>query len=166
LKIKLLFIPILLSLIGCHKRLATNDSASESANQPITTKVVQNEVDKEDEDLMKGPKKGSPSNSVIIGKIVEITPPDLSQEFPCNEVSCLAKVELMAMSKFGSSFHGQYNEGQVLTVRFVFTLEQTSERFPELNEPLPGLDVNNFFEAELFESEEKGYSVKLYKLMN
>lgn len=166
LKICVYILVIILAATACQKRVVSNETVPGSNNQPIETKVVENEVDKSDEALMKGSKKGSPSNSVIIGRIVEIVAPNPQHDAPCNEVSCRAKVELMAMTKYGASFHGQFSEGEIIEVYFMFTLEETSNRFPELNEPLPGLTENKFFEAELFEAEEEGYSVKLYKLMN
>jgi len=136
-------------------------------NATVNTKLSDEEksVDQMDEERMEAPAQSNPHNSKIIGRVSHIySVADTVLSLPfCNEVDCLADVEILALPFRGKTFHGQFNEGDTLKIQFVFTLESTTTRFPELNEPLPGLSVDDYFEAELFESDNGVYRVQLYE---
>ena len=133
-------------------------------NDPST--VTATNIDKEDEDLMmQDINESSPKNSRVIAKVVAIqnsSPEDIQMNSFCEAHPCMAKIEFMAMTHHGANFHRQYNEGDTIEARFVFTLDATDDIFPELNQPLPGLTKGDFFEAELFESDIGEFSIQIY----
>lgn len=158
--LKPIFIFCLIIITSCKS--ADNASSKDTPNEDIAA----SDLDHDDEQIMKrGPEESSPKNSVVIGKLVEriaSTTQDVEWNDKCSNHPCRGKIELLALSNRGSNFHGQYNEGDTIEVRFVFTLDPTDKIYPELNTPLPGLMVGDFFEAELFERESKDYRIQLY----
>lgn len=135
---------------------------SESASN---TKVESSSVDAEDEELMKkGPEESRPQNSIIIGKVIERIPSsDVDKGWDhCDGHPCRAQIQVLALAKRGSNYHGQFNENDTIEARFIYTLDPTKEIFPELNEPLPGLYTAEYFEAELFENDRGEYRIQGY----
>lgn len=157
----LLGILVVLAFIfcGCNRK---NEAA-------IKSESTTENVDKMDEDrMLDGPQESSPKNSRIIGKVVKVLPNTKADKNlkHCDENPCRALVEVMALPRNGSNYHGQFNESDKIEVQFLFTIEATHQLFPELYKPLVGLTTGDFFEAELFEHEPGQYRVQLYNKKN
>ena len=157
---KISIVIFIVALMACSNR------SNKVANEPSQLKVEIYSIDKEDEDLMKGPlNNSSPKNTKVIAKVVERLSPsqaDIDMNSICENHPCCSKIEFLAITYRGSNFHGQYNEGDTATARFTFTLDATESLFPELNSPLPGLANGDFFEAELFENDRGEYTIQIY----
>ncbi|MBT3964616.1 MAG: hypothetical protein HOE95_10915 [Flavobacteriales bacterium] len=106
------------------------------------------------------------SNSKVQAKLVsKSNMADVAEDSPCSITECIGFFEIQEIIHFGSNFHGQLSEGQLVEAEFEFTLSETSSDFPELNEAMPGLNVGDVFVAELFENFDEGkVSIRLYEL--
>lgn len=162
---RLFFAVILIAVLAsCSNRLNKVTSSIDEPANP--SKIAVTSVDEIDENIMKDAvSQSSPRNTRVIAKIIdriETTDEDVLMNTMCANHPCRASIEFMAMTFHGSNFHGQYNEGDTVIARFVFTLDPTETIFPELNNPLPGLAVGDFFEAELFENDRGEYTIQIY----
>jgi hypothetical protein len=104
-------------------------------------------------------------NSLIKGKILHRYKATNIEVDIYKEHDALADVQILEIQRNGQNYHGQYNEGDTISIFFHFTLDNTKKLFPELNYPLPGLKEKDIFQAELIEkqSEVHGYKVLEYK---
>lgn len=136
---------------------------------PKNTAVIESapakEIKSSDEDDEMGELQAA-SNSKVLAQLVSKSKMDgVSVESPCHATECIGSFEIKAFIQYGANFHGQLEEGQVVQAEFEFTLSETSGAFPELNHPLPGLSVGDYFEAELFENVDNGsFTIRLYEL--
>ena len=78
----------------------------------------------------------------------------------------MGSVYIRKILQKGQNYHGQFSQGDTLSIYFTYTLRDTEKLFPELNKALPGIKVNGIFEAELFEKpdETQKYRIELYAL--
>jgi hypothetical protein len=90
----------------------------------------------------------SPNTFEIAGTIKEILEiePNNSEEI-CAKVACKAKVSLDQIVGYGSGVNVSLSEGQIIEIKFLYTLSNTGNFFPELIPPLDGLDVGDSFKA-------------------
>ena len=144
---------LLITMIGCQKRVASNDTSVASAEAEEMGGAAQLEETR------------------IIGKIINRSIDAdrfVGDLHPCDHAPCEALVEVLSVSQIGSDFHGQFEAGHEIDVHFDFTLEDTEEYFPELNIPLPGLEEGDFFSAPIFTSSTTDspdkYRIKMYEL--
>lgn len=123
-------------------------------------------TEKTDQDISGNNSPAAPTNSHIIGRILDIVPSTgEGSAGPCDIHPCQAKVEVVSIENYGMNYHGQFQVGDIVPVTFVFTLSPTQDILPELNTHLPGLEKDRLFRAELFEKpgEFGNYKVKLYE---
>lgn len=140
----ILFCLVILLGSSCHRRAAEAQPTSETKDIKTTT---------EQPEEMGG--AAGVEETVILGKILERSVDAERFEgdtHPCDSLPCEAKVEIIAIHQLGSDFHGQFEEGEVIEVHFDLTLEATSKIFPELNQPLSGLQEGDFFQAPIRQS--------------
>lgn len=107
-------------------------------------------------------------NSVIKGKVVELTKPntDFPLSSPCRTNPCKARIEILSIENKGQNYHDQFHVSDTLEIDFTYTLSPTRDIFPELNEHLPGLKKGEQLVAELFEhpDTDRPYRIKIYEV--
>ena len=110
-----------------------------------------------------------PGTCRIVGKILAILPDrDPNRQTPCGQVPCRALVRVQRVLGYGAAFQPPLSQGQEIKIYFTFTLSPTGKYFPELTKPLPGLQVNSLFEADITGPPEPGnnqegwFQVKAY----
>jgi hypothetical protein len=153
----LLIISSSLLLYACHKR------ATQATPQTAVPEV--NKVDTFDEMSEEGPEP-----TRILGRLISRFPDQsyAGTQHPCAHEDCVGEIEVLRIAYFGNAYHGQFAEGDIIAVRFKLTLAETTHLYPNLDVTLPGLAVNNIFEADLFLDEnntEMPYSIDLYNLI-
>lgn len=79
---------------------------------------------------------------------IQPAPKDGSEE-PCSTHPCLALVKILSLTGCGSSFTMPLKDGDTVSVRFAFTLDDTSPVFPLLKPVYPGLKPGDIFLARL-----------------
>lgn len=133
-------------------------------NGPVVMESSSSGVDREQEEVMGNVQAAG--NSIVLGRLTSKRMMDgVDQDSPCAAVECMGSFEILSFIQYGANFHGQIEEGQIVEALFDFTLSDTKNAFPELNEPLPGLNVDDYFEAELFEDVDDGsLTIRLYEL--
>jgi len=104
-----------------------------------------------------------PDNCKMIGEVVKVSTERTSNGV-CAENPCVATIKVVEILGYGSGFSTPLNIGQEITINFAFTLSPTNNLFPELNEPLEGLEEGDKFEALVIGSERmgEGKSYKIY----
>jgi len=140
-----------LLVFACNKNVTKSSDAQVASNSGSNEEMGFNE--------------GS-FNSVIVGKVARVIPPDGSLKgHVCESNVCFADVEIMAVVETGQNFHGQIEAGKTIPVWFEYTLITTDQLFPELTEPLPGLQAGDFFQARLYEHPDDSiaYRVNIYE---
>lgn len=113
-----------------------------------------------------------PGTCRIVGKIVAVLPArDPDPQSPCGQAPCRALVRVQRVIGYGVAFEPTLAEGQEIKLYFTFTLMPTEKYFPELTHPLPGLQVNGLFEANITGPPETGnkqqgwFQVKKYNVL-
>ncbi|MFC1493472.1 hypothetical protein ACFL6O_05875 [candidate division KSB1 bacterium] len=102
----------------------------------------------------------SPNHARIVGKIIRIHP-ELSEreDHPSSLVPYMADVRIEELMGTGMAFPGSISEGKTITVKFTFTLSPTKDLFPELKDHLPGLKVNDSFQADMMGTDSRSGGV-------
>ena len=110
-----------------------------------------------------------PGTCRIVGKVLAILPDrDPNRQTPCGQVPCRALVRVQRVLGYGAAFQPPLSQGQEIKIYFTFTLSPTGKYFPELTKPLPGLQVNSLFKADITGPPEPGnnqegwFQVKAY----
>jgi len=90
----------------------------------------------------------SPNTFEIAGTIKEILEIESNNSDDiCTKVACKAKVSLDQILGYGSGVNVSLAEGQIIEIKFLYTLSNTKTIFPELRQPLEGLSVGDSFQA-------------------
>jgi hypothetical protein len=112
--------------------------------------------------------KISKGATAIWGSIVSIDTTKLSSDkhSPCSKVPCWAEVKIEKVLGVGQG-GPIVSVGDTLSVNFKFTLSETTpELIPNLDKRMPGLNINDKFEADLqnliITDSSKVYSVYYY----
>ncbi|MEX1138539.1 MAG: hypothetical protein WEB33_10200 [Bacteroidota bacterium] len=113
-----------------------------------------------------------PGHCRIIGTVVSIDPSlSTMTDDPCAKAPCVATVKVDEIVGYGSGFVGNLGKGSEVKVRFQYTLTPTSEMFPAMSPPLPGLDTGSKFQADvrmnnaLMGSDQVTYVVDRYQVL-
>ncbi|MCP4724434.1 MAG: hypothetical protein GY863_05345 [bacterium] len=106
------------------------------------------------------PSRISPNHARIVGKIIRIHP-ELSEnkDHPSSQAPSLADVRIEKLLGTGMAFPGSISEGKTVTVKFAFTLSPTKDLFPELKDHLPGLKINDRFQADMMGTDSRSGGV-------
>lgn len=143
-------------MVSCHKRV------EQKSAQHAKVDVTESSSDDEAMGMAEGP-----THNQVIAKVLErrIDRQRFEGHHPCNDHPCDALVEIVAITQLGMDFHGQIEEGMQVDVHFTYTLDPSDDLFPELNQPLPGLEEGAYFEAILLDDAQRpgGFVVKLYE---
>ena len=94
----------------------------------------------------------SPGHASIVGTVTQIEArlDTLASEKPCGNVPCYAIVRVDSILGYGSSFGNPLVKGSTIRLKFMFTLEKTTEEyFPNLKEDLPGVVINSRFKGDI-----------------
>jgi hypothetical protein len=73
---------------------------------------------------------------------------------PCSLFPCTATVRIDSVLGYGSGFATVLGTGQVIDVRFAYTLAPSKQAYPDAAFSLPGLSVGERFQADFAASEE------------
>ena len=112
-------ITIMFLSFGCHKEVVKDD-------------IMQTKI--------------PPSSAKIVGEIISIEPVSDEYSGPCGIYPCVADVKLESI-EYGSAFP-VLSVGKKYRMKFDFTLSKTTkEMFPDLKNPLPGLEPGDKFTA-------------------
>lgn len=95
------------------------------------------------------PKPG-PDQALISAKIIKILPiPEDAKKGVCSENPCTARVQILTVWEKGNAFRPTITPEREVSVHFEFSLNPTTDLFPELEQPLPGLKEGDLFETVL-----------------
>ena len=84
----------------------------------------------------------------IRAEIIQVLKPQAKDRGTvCARYPCRAKVKILEVSQCGSAVSLPLNAGDVLTLRFAYTLHATAKLFPGMKFRLPGLKKGNVFSA-------------------
>jgi hypothetical protein len=73
---------------------------------------------------------------------------------PCSLYPCTATVRVDSVLGYGSGFANALGPGQILEIRFAYTLAPSKQAYPDAAFSLPGLSVGEKFQADISASEE------------
>ena len=92
-----------------------------------------------------------PSHCRFVGTIVSIDSPSVaaSPADPCSKAPCTARVRIDSILAYGSAFPSPLAMGQIVAVRFSYTLHPTNTLYPAMSPALPGLNEGSSFKADL-----------------
>lgn len=96
--------------------------------------------------------KVPPGNCRITGRIISIKPNLLTSnpKNVCSQYPCFATVKIDSILGYGAAFSKPVNRGKEITLKFEYSLKPTTkELFPNMDERLPGLDVNSVFTGDI-----------------
>lgn len=132
----IMFVVALGMLAGCRSSKEAQDSAKETMSEVRMPEPL-------------GP--GVPPGQVrIVGTVVRVDSTFLGADGdPCAVAPCLATVKVEEILGMGSGFTGTIGKGSEISVRFQYTLGETSKVFPEMAPSLPGLRPGSRFKADL-----------------
>ncbi len=86
----------------------------------------------------------------VKGRVKAILPYENSDSGTvCAIHHCRALIEIIAVYNKGGSFTMSVNEGEAVTVRFMYTLNDTRKVYPDMKTHFPGLKMGNVFTAAL-----------------
>ncbi len=110
----------------------------------------------------------STTETVIEGVLISELDEKYAGEHPCRDQNCYAKVRVDKFVQRGSGLASAFEAGDEIKVFFAFGLKPSGPtNFGELASPLPGLSINDAFEASIeiaqASSEEKRYTIHRYK---
>jgi len=88
------------------------------------------------------------STCKVKGKILSILPDsDDDTTTMCGIHPCFAKVEILELSDCGAAATLPYKSGDVVTMRFIHTLQPTKNIFPTMKPRFPGLRRGDMFQS-------------------
>ncbi len=92
-----------------------------------------------------------PSVCRIVATVVAVDSvvPGTGADDPCSHVPCRATVRIDTVLGYGSAFPRPLSPGQLVRVRFTFTLAPTATVLPSVSPPYPGLSTGSRFKADL-----------------
>ena len=113
----------------------------------------------------------SPGHCRIVGTVTAIEQQKTGNpDDACSKAPCIASVRVEEVLGYGSGFTDILGTGKEIRVKFRYTLAPTSELFPQMAPPLPGLEVGAKFQTDLLTlgpsmagRDESGYIVELYQ---
>ncbi len=90
--------------------------------------------------------QATPGTCKIIGKITQINKIESKDTKDiCSQYPCLAMVEIMDVTATGSGVTVPMRVGDIVKMRFTYTLSNTKNIFKEIKEPYPGLEKGDVF---------------------
>ncbi len=98
-----------------------------------------------------GAQRVAPSHCRFLATVVAVDSSLMSPEStgPCSKAPCMATVRVDSVVAYGSAFPRPLAKGQLLHVRFTYTLSPTQQFFPDMKPGLPGLTPGTQFKADL-----------------
>jgi hypothetical protein len=111
---------------------------------------MQSEEKKSESEMIKNPPPGpAPGTCRIIATVetIDRTLKGTSEKDPCGKAPCMATIKIDSVLGYGSAFPKPFAAGQKVKVTFAQTLNPTKDVWPDIQPPLPGLRVNDRFEA-------------------
>lgn len=94
--------------------------------------------------------KPGPDQALITAKIIKILPiAEDAKKGVCSDYPCKAIVQILSVWEKGNSFRPAVTPEREISVHFEFSLNPTTELFPELEQALPGLREGDLFETVL-----------------
>ena len=90
----------------------------------------------------------NPMSCLVNARVKTILPPDNKDSGTvCANHNCRAMIEIIDVSSIGGSFIMNVGVGEIVPVRFMFTLEDTRKVFPDMKAHFPGLKKGSIFTA-------------------
>ncbi|NPA37466.1 MAG: hypothetical protein GXO47_11525 [Chlorobi bacterium] len=122
----------------------------------VFTKITSAQIN-ENKDRMHNNKRISPDNCLVEAKLVKIKKKD---NLNCKNDPCFARIKIIRVKGYGSSFPVKLTKGQKIKVKFIPSLSATGK--------LPGIKRKDVFEAsikamQVFNSDKPAYSISTYK---
>jgi|GEM_PF-3765379 len=105
-----------------------------------------------------------PNTCLVTAQVIRIHDPNTSvkDSSPCGRFACKAQIRIVTVHAYGSAFSGAVNTGDSAEAYFAFTLQPTQNLFPQREQPLPGLRVNDTFTALLHKAGLPGGTAPAY----
>jgi hypothetical protein len=98
-----------------------------------------------------------PNHCRVMGTIVSIdNAMATSGDDPCSKGPCYANVRIDSVLGYGSAFPHPLATGNVVRVKFAYTLSPTKEIYPEMDPGFPGLRVGSTLRADMRSEGEMG----------
>ncbi|OJJ22296.1 hypothetical protein BKI52_06330 [marine bacterium AO1-C] len=86
----------------------------------------------------------------VIAQVVKVKPINKTlQNTPCADHPCEAMIKIEKVVGTGAFFYGEIKQGQSLEAYFTKTLASSEKNYPQLKPALPGLNLNDRFQADI-----------------
>ena len=94
--------------------------------------------------------QGNQMACLVKARVKNILPPNKSDSGTvCANHNCRAMIEIIAVTSTSGTFTMNVGVGEVVPVRFMFTMEDTRKVFPDMKINFPGLKKGSVFTAAL-----------------